>query len=95
MQLHSVKQTARLCQGLSMHNLWRRGCSCCRVHLRAWEVGGKRLAVQATLTSRCAHVVTITACQIQPQVPTPSHDCTLRCCDIRGPLEVAHLIPDL
>lgn len=40
---------------------------CCRVHVRAWEVGGKRLAVQATLTSRCAQAVTITACHTQPQ----------------------------
>lgn len=40
----------------------------CRVHVRAWEVGSKRVAVQATLASRCAHPLIITACHTQPQV---------------------------
>jgi hypothetical protein len=43
-------------------------CIRCRVHVRAWEVGDKRVAVQATLASRCAHPLTITACHTQPQV---------------------------
>ena len=50
------------------HPAGDRVCVRCRVHVRAWEVGDKRVAVQATLASRCAHPITVTACHTQPQV---------------------------